>query len=260
METDSTVLRQPVTPEFVLSFFNDWYRKVWQSVYDREPPEPLTFETTIEDWFIDDDFLTWSSVAYRMNRIWGVSIPLKEWKAVLSPVGKKTLAGVCQLISQHARVPVIRERSFFGKPCRSASTFLTIRALLQEAGVDVSEIRPSTSLEEYARQHWELFWGEFTMLAPGALPPCRFVKTRQQEIEETLFQIGTGLVILGLILGMIDPLVLFFPLILCLLLLVRIFCFPALGPSYVYFGELKTFRDLSELIARQTPMPSNTHC
>ncbi|QDT42775.1 hypothetical protein Pan241w_28640 [Gimesia alba] len=249
MEEDSTILKQPVTPEYVLAVFNEWNRQDYEANYLREPPELLTLATTIEDWFFDDDFLTWSSVAHRMNNIWGLSIPRKEWKAVLSPVGKKTLAGVCQLIARHARAPVIRERSFFGKPCRPASVFLTIRAMLQEAGVDVSEIRPSTSLEEYARQHWELFWGDFTMLAPGALPPCRFVRTPGQTLETACITIGAGMFVLGLVLGMIDPLILFFPLILCLLLLVRIFCFPALGPTYVYFGDLKTFRDLSETIA-----------
>jgi len=49
--------------------------------------------------------------------------------------------------------------------------------------------------------------------------------------------------------SILEPLILVFPLILCLLLLVRIFCFPAQEPAYVYFGDLKTFRDLSETIA-----------
>tara|TARA_R110002111_G_scaffold262504_1_gene338912 strand:- start:87579 stop:88352 length:774 start_codon:yes stop_codon:yes gene_type:complete len=249
MEYESPVMKQSATPEYVLSVFNDWQRQTYQVNYEMAPPEPLTFESTIEEWCFDDDFLSWRRVARATNEVWGISVPLREWKTVLAPLGKKTLAGVCQLISQHARAPVIREQNFFGKPCRPASVFLTIRALLQEAGVDSSQIRPSTSLEEYARQHFHVFWNSFTMLAPGAMPRCRYVKTRLQEIEEACFLIGTGLVVLGIILGMVDPLVLFFPLILCLLLLVRIFCFPALGPSYVYFGDLKTFRDLSEAIA-----------
>jgi len=249
METHSPIINVPATPEYVLSVFNVWQRQTYQVNYEMEPPEPLTFESTIEEWCFDDDFLSWRRVARATNEVWEISVSNREWKTVLTPLRKKTLAGVCQLISQHARVPVIREQNFFGKPCRPASVFLTIRALLQEAGVDVSEIRPSTSLEEYARQHWELFWKEFTMLAPGAMPPCRFVRTPAQSLETACLTIGTGMFILGLILGMIDPLVLVFPLILCLLLLVRIFCVPDFGPSYVYFGDLKTFRDLSETIA-----------
>lgn len=249
MVEDSTLIKQPVTPEYVLAVFNDWHRMDYEANYLREPPELLTFETTIEDWLFDADFISWRSVARWLNEVWEISVTAREWKTVLAPMRKKTLAGVCKLIAQHAQVPVIREQSFFGKPCRPASVFLTIRAMLQEAGVDVSEIRPSTSLEEYARQHWELFWGDFTMLAPGALPPCRLVRTPGQTLETACITIGAGMFLLGLILGMIDSLILVFPLILCPLLLVRIFCFPALGPTYIYFGDLKTFRDLSETIA-----------
>ncbi|MCA9004326.1 MAG: hypothetical protein KDA70_03555 [Planctomycetaceae bacterium] len=245
------ILTEPVTAEYVLSVFQDQHRQIFLLEHDMLPREELTMETTVEEWQYQCDYLEWRPLGRAWNDAWGIDLADEEWRAVLTPKRKKTLGGVCELIAQHASAPVIREETFFGKPCRPASAFLTIRALLKEAGADVSKIAPSTPLIPYTNQFADTFRWSIANLAPGVMPGAKIMNWdhyRGADIS-LLWMTGTLPFALMFSLGSRSLWPLLFPggfLLLFLLFRVELH---RRGGRQLQFGNLRTFRDLSELIA-----------
>lgn len=127
--------------------------------------------------------------------------------------------------------------------------FLTIRSILSQVGAKASEIAPSTLLVPYTRKYFEQFIGPISKLAPGALPPVRY---RKPVYSAAVLGILLGMA--WLVIGIYSELLLFT--IIGTLLIV--FCYAMtwvaayiMLPSSVTFGELRTFRDLAEVIDKQ---------
>ncbi|WP_417384028.1 hypothetical protein [Gimesia sp.] len=258
MKSAESVLRQPVTAEYVLSVFQDQHRQIFLLEHDMLPREELTMETTVEEWQWQCDYLEWRPLGRAWNDAWGIALTDEEWRAVLRPERKKRLGGVCELIARHASAPVLREETFFGKPCRSASVFLTIRALLQEAGADVSEIAPSTPLIPYTNQFASTFRWNIANLAPGAMPGAKIMNWdhyRGADIS-LLWMTGTLPFALMFSLGSRSLWPLLFPGGFLLLFLLFRAELHRRGGRQLQFGNLRTFRDLSELIATRAMFQS----
>lgn len=260
MESAEPVLRQPVTAEYVLSVFQDQHRQIFLLEHDMLPREELTFETPVEEWQWQCDYLEWRPLGRAWNDAWDIDLTDDEWRKVLTPERKKTLGGVCELIARHATVPVIREEMYFGKPCRPASAFLAIRALLEEAGADVSEIAPSTLLIPYTKQFAGTFRWNIANLALGAMPGAQVINWdlyRGADLS-LLWMTGTLPFALMFSLGMRSPWFLLIPGVFFVMYLLFRWELQRLGGKQLKFGELKTFRDLAELIAAEAPMVATT--
>ncbi|KAA0139030.1 hypothetical protein FYZ48_10240 [Gimesia chilikensis] len=260
MESAEPVLRQPVTAEYVLSVFQDQHRQIFLLEHDMLPREELTFETPVEEWQWQCDYLEWRPLGRAWNESWGIDLTDEEWREVLTPKRKKTLGGVCELIARHASAPVIREETFFGKPCRPASAFLTIRALLKEAGADVSEIAPSSSLFPYTNQFAGTFRWNIANLALGALPGAEVINWdlyRGADLS-LLWMTGTLPFALMFSLGSHSLWLMLVPGFFLLLFLLFRWQLHHLGGRRLQFGKLQTFRDLAELIATEAPVVVTT--
>jgi len=237
------------TPEYVLSVIRDMHRQVGAIDPDIDTSEDLSFDTTVAEWRDACDLVGWKSLAEAYNQFWIINCSQEQWKAVLLPDNERRLRDVCQLVARHATRQMIRPVSLLGCTCCKAGAFLTVRSILSEAGANASEIAPSTLLAPYTRRYFEQFLGPISKLAPGALPPVRYRKPIY------------GAAVLGILLGMLWLVIgiyselLLFTIIGALLL---VFCYVMtwvasyiLLPSTVTFGELRTFRDLAEVIDKE---------
>ncbi len=249
MEVHYPTVKTPATPEYVLEGLREWHRLSYQLDYGMLPRNELTFETTFDDWQFECDLEDWQSLRSSMNKAWQISIPKEEWDEVLSVESDQTLWVVCRLISQYASVYEIREETFFGKPSRPASTFLAIRNLLRDAEVDVSEIAPSTPLSDYSYKHADLFLGSISLLAPGALPKIRLENYDLYRIADRCMLWTIATLFFALIYSCGEPRLLFIPMALFLCYHLANFCHNQQGGLQLSYGELHTFRDLSELIS-----------
>lgn len=256
MDGDQLILREPVTAEYVLSVFREQHRLYFLLDFDMLPREELTFESTVEEWREQMDLLDWRPLGQTENELWEINLSDEEWKQVLEPEDEKTLGGVCELIARHATAPVIREETFFGKPCRPASAFLTIRALLQEAGADVSEIAPSTDLSAYSYQYGRTFLSTIANLSPGTLPRPAIMNGDSYRGADLslLWMTGTLPFALMFSMGMHSSWLLLIPGMFFLMYLLFRWELQLLGGKQLKFGELKTFRDLAELMAAEAPV------
>src|SRR5688572_3822623 len=102
------------TADDILSVVRDMHRQ--QCTHDPEanPDISLSHDSTIAAWRDACDLLPWAKVAEAMNSYWTVTIPMTEWRDVLEPPKERRLAGVCELLARHARLPRLRPATILG--------------------------------------------------------------------------------------------------------------------------------------------------
>lgn len=238
------IMERP-TPLYILDVMIDAYRQRLQFDPETEPDIVLTMNTTVAEWRSACDLVGWKGLGKALNTAWQIDCSEKEWRQVLTLAKVKTFQGVCDLIARHAKRPRIRPACLFGVTCQTAGAFLTVRHLLHEAGAEVRDLRPSSPLAPYTRKHLNLFLDAISKLTPGKLPLV--------EIENLLLRrVGQLLILNWLVVGVswtlgypvlaerasvVAGLVLF-----CLWLAAQ------REPSRIDFGELKTFRDLVQVL------------
>jgi len=148
-----------------------------------------------QDTSVDDLVCTWESIGWRtwpaaahvLNGLFGIDASLKEWKPVLTPQKKRTLQDVCEFIAKRAVMAEIPTTRLLGKPCRTAGAFVTIRAMLEEQGVDTSELAPSTPLERYANVGMPEIYRQLERVAPSLM--SRFMYTYRSEAGHILLAV-----------------------------------------------------------------------
>ena len=201
----------------------------------------LSFDSTIQEWRKACDLHGWRKLGNAMNDWFRTDFSDDQWKAVLEPAKAKKLRGVCELLATKANRIEIKP---FGNRCVNAGVFLTIRSWLENAGVQ-EEIKPSTQIAPFFREHLGFFLSEVGKLEPGALPP---VKIHNPAYDYSIWAVLLGFVICG-IGGLWSPLLVIFGVCFTGLAYISIWKAAKSFPKKVEFGSLQTFRDLTLIIA-----------
>jgi hypothetical protein len=244
---------ESATAEYVLSVFQDQQRHLC-AMDEGDPETAISFETTVGAWCRARDpeglfilAVDWRLLARGLNKEWGINYSNAEWKSVLKPGRKKTLADVCQLIARHAKRPTVRPARMFGCAGRSAGAFLTIRSLLAQAGANAERITPSTPLQEYIRHCPFMFTGAISRLAPGMLPSI-YVRSAPFANIAMLCILAS---LIGIFFGACGsmPLLAVASILFLIVTSVLGFGLAQWKPASVEFGQLRTFRDLAKVIA-----------
>ncbi len=256
MDTSYPTTVEPATPEYILTVLRDDHRQ--QCQYDPEAAEldvDLTFETTVAEWREACDLVGTYDLGRAENEIWGIRCGDDEWRRVLEPAGKRTLADVCELIARHASRPRIRPARLLGSNCTTAGIFLTVRSLLRDAGADADTIAPSTPLAPYTRLHADVFLGPVSRLVPGALPLVRIDGPKVYDWAGCWLGLGMLVLVIGSCFRS-PALILVGALVAAISwLMMAIAASRAVPPERVEFGDLRTFRDLALALAGPGPGP-----
>ena len=139
-----------------------------------DPMADASFElrpdTLIMDWQDAQDLLPWNQMALFHNQLFGIKVAMNDWKAVMCPEDERTLWDVCELIAQHARREGIQPVKRLGKACLTAAVFLRLKRNLQQKGVMVKGLKPSSALSPYLNQYYSPMVEEITLFGEGILP------------------------------------------------------------------------------------------
>lgn len=247
MKSASPVIEVPATPEYVLDVLLEQSKQEWCKL-SCTPSDavPVTLDSPVEVLYEACGFDDYLDLFYEPLE-W---FPLNgdEWDRVLETAILETARDFCMLIAACVTMPKIPLYSIGGQTCQPASVFLTIRSLLQEAGVDVREIVPSTSLKEYTRHYTETFLGPIARLAPGALPAVK-IDDGGKSLRQFIRDIWGIPVLIAFFNKSTYPGLFAFALLSYLFLILITVGDEKAPNARVDFGELRTFRDLSELIA-----------
>lgn len=245
-----TLEKKQVTQEEVFAVFQDQHRHAMSIDYGEGEVEPLGLWMSVAEWRDECDLLPWRQLARAYNDHWNVEIPLSEWKQALTPARSRTLSDVCQLLAKHVRMRHASTPVIFGRACRPVGMFFAVRELLEQRGVEIEELRPSTCLHVYTREHCNLFTDVIAELAPGKLPTVRY--------EHPAFDRANNIVIISMLGMMITlglsqwfpflwiPFAVAFPFALLWSNCVARYSLP----QSVTFGELRTFCDLCNCLVK----------
>ncbi len=192
MALEECSLKRQMTPEDVLEVFIHL-----QGMFGSTRPEDvLRFDMSITQWQSELELYNdtcWNERKWLWRFVmdfFRVSIPYGTWKSVVKPEGKRTVRELCELIASKAMVEEIKPLSILGKPCLPAGAFLAVRNSLTDAGIDTTDLRPSTRLEPLLRKHGELFEREMRKLAPGKLPSLETKGHPLAIITQSMIGIG----------------------------------------------------------------------
>jgi hypothetical protein len=249
MKSSQTIIEVPATPEYVLEVLLDQSRRRMGALSCTHPDFIfVTLDSSLEQLFEACAFDCGDDIYYSTLDwfdLWG-----SGWFDVLFSTQAETARDFCELIASRTTMPFIPLVSICGKICQPASVFLVIRSLLQSVGADVNEIGPSTSLKEYTRSDTETFLGPIARLAPGALPDVEIDdggKLRREMIKDLLHLP----ILIGFFFAPRFPALLIVCLVCYLIVNLELKGGEKAPNARVDFGELRTFLDLSELIARR---------
>jgi hypothetical protein len=241
MNADYPIQEMPATPEYILAVIKDSHRQQCQFDPEAEKDILLTFDSTIQEWREACDLLGWRKLAKPLNDWFRTDFSNEQWKSVLEPAKKMKLRDVCELLATKAKRIEIKP---FGNRCENAGIFLTIRSLLKRAGAK-EQIKPSTQIASFSRNYLEKFFNEIAKIEPGALP---LVKIHKPFYDYSIWAFLLGLVICG-IGSYFNPFLAIFGVCIAAFAYAAIYIFAKSRPTKVEFGSVKTFRDLTLLIA-----------
>jgi hypothetical protein len=166
------------TEEEILEVFKEQHRLCSPLDPEAEPWEEITAEMTVREWRWANDLLGWKKLSEFLNQEFRVQISQEEWYIVLEPAKTRKLIEVCRLLSKYAEKDPYEPKTLFGKPCLKAGVFLTIKKNLKDKGVDVTELRPSSSLSAYMNKYFSPVLEEITLTGTK---PIDKIETRRKK-------------------------------------------------------------------------------
>ncbi|MFD2909006.1 hypothetical protein ACFSX9_09675 [Flavobacterium ardleyense] len=168
--------------EEVLEIFKEQHRLCSPLDCEADPWAEITAEMTIREWRWANDLLGWKELSEFLNQEFRIDITEKEWFDSLEPAKKRKLIDVCKLISNHALKDNYGPKKLFGQPCLKAVVFLTIKRNLKQKGVNVSELKPSSSLAEYMDKDFSPVLEEITLTGTR---PIEKIETKRRAKTRT---------------------------------------------------------------------------
>lgn len=98
----------------------------------------------------------------------------QTWKTILEPEDKQTLKDLCSFIALNSEKEIPKPIELFGQECETAGVFRTLLNKLKIKGIDTSEIRPSSKLEELVIKYGTVIIEEINHIDPTVLPPINY--------------------------------------------------------------------------------------
>jgi hypothetical protein len=160
-------IRHKLTPTDILNIFIEQHRLCSPLDPEADPWVELTFASTINDWRAANDLLPWQPLSKFLNDEFNINASQDEWEAVLTPASLRTLKDVCELVSKHSTHSDIEPKKLLGQECLSAAVFLTLKKYLQIRQVDVSNLKPSSSVTAYLDNYYSAMVEQTTIIANG---------------------------------------------------------------------------------------------
>ncbi|AEV33462.1 hypothetical protein Oweho_2492 [Owenweeksia hongkongensis DSM 17368] len=166
------------TEEEILEIFKEQHRLCSPLDPEADLWAEITGEMTVREWRSANDLLGWKKLSEFLNQEFRVQISQEEWQNVLEPARTRKLSEVCRLLTEYAEKDTYEPKTLFGKPCIKAGVFLTIKKNLKDKGVDVSELRPSSSLTAYMDNYFSSVIEEITLTGTK---PIDKIETRRKK-------------------------------------------------------------------------------
>jgi hypothetical protein len=166
-----------LTTDEIFFIFKEEHRLCSPLDPEADPSFNLQLTSTVNEWREARDLLTWDKLAKVYNEDYRIGIPLETWKSAFEPGDRKTVKDVCELISNYAKIEVIRPIKLLGQTCLSSAIFKSIKKNLELRGVDTSGLSPSSRIEPVVKNNFAEFFGYINKNFTGVIPEMNEGKT-----------------------------------------------------------------------------------
>ena len=176
-----------ITPEEVFFIFKEEHRLCSQFDVEADPTVDLTMDSSISEWRYSMDLLPWRKLGRYLNEEFEINISENVWESTLEPSRTKRIGDVCRLISNHARIETVKPIKLFGKDCLSASLFKTIKRNLTKKGVDTTDLKPSSLIEPFLKNHFGEFIEQINKNYTGVIPEIKTTETKLSKSNSIIW-------------------------------------------------------------------------
>lgn len=166
-------------PEEILEIFKEQHRLCSPLDPEADPWAEIESEMTIREWRWANDLINWKELSEFLNKEFRIEIPENIWYETLEPSKKRKFIEVCTLIANHAKKDNYQPKKLFGQPCLKASVFLTIKKNLENKGVNISELKPSSSLNEYMNKYFSPVLEEITLTITKPIDKIEIIRKKK---------------------------------------------------------------------------------
>jgi len=243
-----------ITPEEVFFIFKEEHRLCSQFDVEADPTVNLTMDSSIKEWRYSMDLLPWRKLGKYLNEEFEINILENDWESTLEPSRTKRLGDVCRLISNHAQIEIVKPIKLLGKDCLSASLFKTIKRSLTKRGVDTTDLKPSSLIEPYLKNHFGEFIEQINKNYTGVIPEIKTNETKLSKSNSLIWFTFILVFIAGFFWHPLLGLAVIF-------LIIGLFSGNASRKEFedqnnmMFIPEIKTFRDLVERIIEKKYAP-----
>lgn len=172
-----------LTADEIFFIFKEEHRLCSPLDPEADPSFDLQPTSTVDEWRDASDLLTWDKLAKVYNVEYRIEIPLETWKTVFVPGDQRTVKDVCDLMSKHAQIEVIKPIKILGQVCLSSAIFKSIKKNLNQKGIDTSNISPSSKIEPVLKKHFGEFLGHINKNFTGVLPEMNERRTTLGKVS-----------------------------------------------------------------------------
>jgi len=183
------IVTQNYTPAGILQIIQANYRQQAQYDIAVQKGYDLTFKTRICEWIDVCDLVPPDELWKYLDDYFRLNQDRNSWMNVLEPEEEKTLEDLCIFIARHAGHDIITSIRLLGADCKTAAIFKTFTKRLKDRGIDTSDIRPSSKLENLVHEYGASFIEEINLLAPAVLPALTYRANRIYKWGLFLFPI-----------------------------------------------------------------------
>lgn len=173
-----------LTVEEIFFIFKEEHRLCSPLDPEADPSFDLELTSTVDEWREARDLLPWDKLAKVYNKEFGIEIPLETWRAVFQPGDKKLVKDVCELMSKHVKIEVIKPIKTLGQICLSAAIFKSIKKNLELRGIDTTSLSPSSRIEPVLKENFGAFFGHINKNFPGIVPKINQGRTPYEHLAD----------------------------------------------------------------------------
>lgn len=207
---------------------------------------------TIKQWLRLVEGFWFEDAVATLQLLFEIKPGRAAWREVLLPLGDRTLGEVCDYIaSLGPTLPTVEPVHVLGESSPMAGAFLAVRRALLDAGADVSELKPTSLLRPYLLRHGKRLIPALRRMAPGQLPTLIV----EAPVHEALgiARVACGMTaMICIFTGHASTMGWQAAAITWVLYLAELFAARLIRPWDVRLAGLRTFRDLSRVLAGQS--------
>ncbi len=176
MDGRSSFKMHPASAEDILTVLSAFARQRMQIQGKVERPRQLPLEMSVSQireilWPDEIILVSEASTGKLLAMLFEVDIDEKSLELHTEPETKKTVADICQLLSNKVLLPHLRPLNVLGEESIAASLFFAFRALLAEQDAKTVGLRPSSPVKPMLNTTSSGFFMHAAKLAPRSTLP-----------------------------------------------------------------------------------------